>query len=84
MKNTHTTSKSDMRVFLSYPNCRWITIISILPYHYLPKAGRRFFFALRGSSAAEGGIESVEIAGIKVVLHHAEGFKRASEVDFCE
>lgn len=34
--------------------------------------------------AAEGGIEGVEIAGIEVILHHAEGFKRASEVDFCE
>ncbi len=31
--------------------------------------------------AAEGGIEGVEIAGIKIVLHHAEGFAGAYKME---
>lgn len=43
-----------------------------------PQTGRRL---LRGGLPPEGGIEGVEIAGVEVILNHAEGFDAASKVE---
>lgn len=43
-----------------------------------PKTGRRL---LRGGLPPEGGIEGVEIAGVEVILNHAEGFAKPLIMD---
>ena len=43
-----------------------------------PKTGRRL---LRGGLPPEGGIEGVEIAGVEVILNHAEGFPKPLIMD---
>lgn len=43
-----------------------------------PQTGRRL---LRGGLPPEGGIEGVEIAGVEVILNHAEGFAKAYKIE---
>lgn len=43
-----------------------------------PQTGRRL---LRGGLPPEGGIEGVEIAGVEVILNHAEGFAKAYKME---